>query len=411
MKNKNIFSSIPDGILELKKGNMLIVVDNPKRENQADVIFPAVTATTKQVNFLIQECGGMVCVPITREKAKKLELPLMVSGKDNSEKMGCKFTITVDAKHVSSFGISAQDRALTIRVIAKEKVKKEDLMRPGHIFPIIAEDGGILSRQGHTEATIELVRRAGFSPTGVLCEVLRSDGSVLRGRDLVAFAKKFDLKIVSIEDLVAYAKSHPIQGITQSSLVVKAASSALPTKYGRFRISIYKSLDDNLDYVALVLGDIKKQPVTVRIHSQCVTGDTFFSLKCDCGKQIQKSMEILQKKGNGVILYLNQEGRGIGLANKIKAYALQDMGLDTVSANEQLGFPKDARSYEVAGAILRDLKISKITLLTNNPSKIHALESLGMRVDAVPLEIQPNNVNRFYLSVKKKKLGHRLSLV
>lgn len=409
---KNFFSTIPEGIAELKKGKMLIVVDNPKRENQADVIFPAETATTEQVNFLIQECGGMVCVPILWEKAQKLDLALMVSQKDNSEKLKCKFTITTDAKNVSSFGISASDRALTIRTMAQKTAKKEDLVRPGHIFPIIAENGGVLVRQGHTEATIELVRRAGFSPSGVLCEVLNKDGSVRSGEDLFAFAKKFNLKIVSIADLVVYAKAHLIPNMSVSACsVIKVASSKLPTKYGKFTISIYKSLDDNLEHAVLVLGDIKKQPVTVRIHSQCVTGDTFFSLKCDCGEQLQKSMETLQNKGSGVILYLNQEGRGIGISNKIKAYALQDKGLDTIMANEQLGLPSDARSYEVAGAILCDLHISKIKLLTNNPCKIHALESLGIQVDPVPLEVMPNDSNKAYLSTKKKKMGHRLKFV
>ncbi len=411
MKKRDVFVSISEGIKQLKKGNMLIVLDSKDRENQADVIFPAELATTEKVNFLIKECRGMVCVPITREKAQQLELPLMVSHKDNSEKLKCKFTITTDSKNVTSFGISAQDRALTIRTIAKKTAKKEDLVRPGHIFPIIAEDGGILARQGHTEATIELVSRAGFSPTGVLCEVLRSDGSIQKDAGLFAFAKKFGLKIVSIKDLVAYAKAHPIPKVSQKCLVAKSASSILPAVYGKFQISIYKSFEDNLDHAVLVLGDIKKQPVTVRIHSQCVTGDTFFSRKCDCGEQLKKSMEILQQKGSGVILYLNQEGRGIGLVNKIKAYALQDKGLDTVVANEQLGLPKDARSYEVAGAILCELQISSINLLTNNPGKIHALESLGIEVTPVQLEIKPNEMNKGYLSTKKKKMGHRLKLV
>lgn len=411
MKKKNVFVSISEGVEELKKGNMLIVVDNPNRENQADVIFPGETATTEKINFLIKECRGMVCVPIAKDKAQKLNLHLMVPLPENTEKLRCKFTVTVDAKNVRSFGISARDRALTIRTIAKKHTKAGDLIRPGHIFPIIAEDGGILARDGHTEATLELITRAGFLPTGVLCEVLQGNGKVARGKNLAEFAKKFHLKIVAISDLITYAKSYPLPRRLQTSFLVKEASSLLPTQYGTFRISVYKSLLDNREHVVLSMGDISKEPVMTRIHSQCFTGDTLFSLKCDCGGQLQKSMQIIQKEGRGIILYLNQEGRGIGLVNKIKAYALQEKGFDTVSANEQLGFPKDARDYEVAAAIVHDLGISKIKLLTNNPSKIEELEKQGIRVTCVPLEVAPNRVNRTYLVTKKKKLGHRLKLV
>lgn len=412
MKKRNVFASIQEGIEELKKGKMLIVVDNPNRENQADVIFPAQTATAKKVNFLIKECRGMVCAPITREKARKLKLPLMISSQENTEKLRCKFTVTVDAKNVASFGISASDRALTIKTIAKYNAKAIDLIRPGHIFPIIAEDGGILARDGHTEATIELITRAGFSKIGVLCEVLQDSGKVARDQNLFRFAKKFDLKVVTIKDLISYVKSHPLPKLSPTSLVIKEASSLLPTKFGKFQISVYKSLFDNLEHVVLSLGDISRNGhILTRIHSQCLTGDTLFSLKCDCGEQLQKSMQKIQKAGRGVILYLNQEGRGIGLINKIRAYKLQEKGLDTVEANEQLGFPKDARNYEVAAAILQDLGVKNINLLTNNPAKIEELAKEGIQVSYLPLETKPNYVNKTYLKTKKQKLGHRLSLV
>lgn len=407
------FSKIAEGLEELRLGKALIVIDDPDRENQADVIFPAETATPQKVNFLIQECGGMVCVPITKKKAAQLNLPLMVSPKNNTEKLKCKFTITVDAKNVSSFGISASDRALTIRTIAKKNAKESDLFRPGHIFPIIGEDGGVLSRNGHTEAAIELVSRAGFLPVGVLCEVLRSDGNVSQSEHLLAFAKKFNLKIVSIADLITYAKRYPLKkSAEKSSFVIKEASSKLPTKYKTFQITIYKSLYDDLEHAVLSMGDVNKEPVLVRIHSQCLTGDTLFSLKCDCGEQLKKSMQIIQKKGHGIILYLNQEGRGIGLTNKIKAYALQEKGMDTVEANHALGLPADARDYMQALEILKELKISRITLLTNNPDKSLQLNAYGIKiVKQLPLEISPNNINKFYLSTKKKKMGHRLKLV
>lgn len=412
MKKRNVFISIPEGIEELKKGNMLIVVDSIDRENQADVIFPAETATTDKVNFLIKECRGMVCVPITKERAQKLNLHLMVPLTENTEKLKCKFTITVDAKDVASFGISARDRALTIRTLAKENTKASDLVRPGHVFPIIAEDGGILARDGHTEATIELITRAGFSSTGVLCEVLQENGKVARGSNLTKFAKKFNLKIVTISDLIEYVKSHPLKKFAKISSVVKKASSLLPTRYGTFRIAIYQSLLNNCEHVVLSMGDMSHESVMTRIHSQCLTGDTLFSLKCDCGEQLQKSMQRIQRAGRGIILYLNQEGRGIGLVNKIKAYALQEKGFDTVSANEQLGFPKDARDYEVAAEILHDLGVKNITLLTNNPAKEKQLSLHGIHISKIiSLEVKPNLVNRRYLKTKKQKLGHRLSLV
>ncbi|MBI2430586.1 MAG: GTP cyclohydrolase II, partial [Candidatus Levybacteria bacterium] len=269
---------------------------------------------------------------------------------------------------------------------------------------IIAQDLGILARDGHTEATIELITRAGFLPVGVLCEVLQGNGKVARGENLTKFAKKFNLKIVTILDLTEYVKSTPS--------VVKKSSSYLPTQYGTFRIAIYQSMLDNTEHVALMMGDVGKEPIVTRIHSQCLTGDTLFSLKCDCGEQLQKSMQIIQKEGRGILLYLNQEGRGIGLANKIKAYALQEKGLDTVSANEQLGFSKDARSYNVAAQILQDLGVKNINLLTNNPAKEKQLVLYGIHIQkTIPLEIKPNGVNRRYLKTKKQKLGHRLSLV
>lgn len=405
-------ATIPEAITELKKGKMLVVVDDPGRENQGDIIFPAETVTSEKISFLLNNCRGMICTPLTRDHALRLNLPLMVAPISNTEKTNVNFTITVDAQDVTSFGISAVDRANTIKVLANAESLPEQLVRPGHIFPLLAVEGGILARQGHTEAAVELSRLAGFASVGVLAEILRDDGEVARMSELQEFAKKFDLKIITIKDLIKYVKNQNRSREVPSPELLRVASSHLPTVYGDWKIIVYRSIIDNLEHTVLIMGNPDKNSLLTRIHSQCLTGDTFSSLRCDCQAQLHKSMEIISKKGEGVILYLNQEGRGIGLGNKIRAYALQDTGLDTFEANEQLDFPADARNYAIAAEILCDLKFYKIDLLTNNPDKTKSLKLSGVTIQSViPIETKPNKYNQKYLRTKKVKMGHVLKKV
>lgn len=409
----NIFTTIPQAVQDLKKGKMIIVLDNYKRENQADIIFPAETSNPEKINFLIKECGGMICAPIAQSIAARLELTLMVPQDENTEKFGCSFTVTVDAKGIKDFGISAQDRNLTIQKIVNSTTQASDFIRPGHIFPIISKTGGILERNGHTEAAIELSVISGYSPAGVLCEILDNSGEIMRLPELKLFAKKFNLKIVRIEDLVVYRKKYPKAYKLIGSSIIQKASAYLPTSYGEFKIKIYKTALDNREHIALIMGDVKgDKPIITRIHSQCLTGDTLHSLKCDCGEQLSKSMKIISENKKGILLYLNQEGRGIGLINKIKAYALQQKGFDTVEANNQLGFPADGRSYETAAEILKDLNIKKIILLSNNPEKVRGLMKNEINIiKTIGLETVPQKHNKEYLATKKKKLGHLLTKV
>ena len=407
----NPFCPIPTAIKELEKGNMLIIVDSPDRENQGDLIFPAETATPQKVNFLLQRCRGMVCVAITKKQAAQLDLPLMVAPIDNTETTSVQFTITVDTRILESFGISASDRAKTIKILASEKSKPSELVRPGHVFPLLVRDGGVLERSGHTEATVDLMRLSGFSPCGALCEILTDDGVVARLPELIQFSKKYNIPIVSIEDLIAHVKEHPAPPL-DTKTISRTASSLLPTDYGLFHLSVYKSIIDSQEHIALWMGEKTKEPILTRIHSQCITGDTFSSRKCDCRQQLHQSLQLISKRKKGVIIYLNQEGRGIGLSNKIKAYGLQDKGLDTVQANEALGLPIDARDYTIAAEILHDLGISTIQLLTNNPDKIKQLNNFGIDViEQVPLEVVSHETNKNYLQVKKQKLGHLLKNV
>lgn len=384
------------------------MVDSHKRENQADLIFPAETVTSQKVNFLLKDCRGMICVAITKEKALQLELPLMVEPIDNTEFTGVQFTVSVDAKDIKSFGISASDRAKTIKVLSNPKAKPNDLVKPGHIFPILARDGGILERPGHTEATIDLMRLAGFFPAGVLCEILNEKGEVANLLELIKFSKKFKIPIISVGDLIDELKKHPLPPL-DTRIVFKTASSPLFTKYGLFNLSVYKSIIDNREHIALfkgIKGKRIKTPILTRVHCECMTGETLFSLKCDCKQQLEKSLQLISERKRGVLIYLNQEGRGIGLTNKIKAYCLQDKGLDTVEANEALGLPIDARDYQVAAEILKDLGVSTIELLTNNPHKIRQLSDFGIVVvKQIPLEFT-STTNKSYLQVKKYKLGH-----
>lgn len=405
------FATIQESLEEIKKGKMLILLDNPDRENEGDFYIPADKATAKHITTMIKLGGGLICTAITKKQAFKLVLPMMVSPIDNSEKTRVNFTISVNAKEGITTGVSSFDRLKTVKLLANPKSTSADLTRPGHVFGLIAKDGGVLKRAGHTEAAVDLAKLAGLNPAGVLCEIIGDDGEMANLFQLKKLSKKLNIKIILIKDLVDYLKNNPLPKREDTQEMVKLASSKLPTPYGVFQILVYKSMTDNSEHTILTLGDLK-EPVLTRIHSQCLTGDTLFSLKCDCGGQLKQSMELISKAGSGIILYLNQEGRGIGLANKIKAYALVDQGYDTVEANHKLGFPSDARQYKIAADILEDLKVSKIYLLTNNPKKEEQLAGFGITIlKRVPLEIKPNSINKNYLSVKKQKLGHYLKLV
>lgn len=406
------FSSIENAISNLKKERMVIVIDNPDRENQADIIFPAQSVTREKISFLLNECRGLICVALTAEHALRLNLPLMIPPIDNTEKTNVQFTVSVDAKNVKSFGISAVDRAKTIRLLADPSTKPEDFVKPGHVFPLLARDGGVIERPGHTESSIELCRLSGFRSSAVLCELLNEKGEVANLSQISEFSKNFKIPIVSIYDLIQYLKEKTSKRVNEKTLF-KTASSLLPTKNGIFKMAVYKSIIDNREHTALILGEISNEtPILTRIHSQCLTGDTFLSLKCDCHDQLIKSMKIIQKKGRGAILYLNQEGRGIGLSNKIRAYQFQENGLDTVDANHALNLPADARNYRIAAEILKDLGIRSIQILTNNKEKITQLKNYGINIDKqIALEIPANNINRNYLKTKKYKLGHLLTKI
>ncbi len=335
----------------------------------------------------------------------------MVPKGENTEKTSVNFTVSVNAKRGITTGVSAPDRAKTIRVLAGPHSRAEELVRPGHVFGLIARDGGILEREGHTEAAVDLARLAGCAPAGVLCEIVGKSGRMAKREELIRLARKLDIKIIRIRDLVRYLRTHPLLPLPHQSDVVRISRAALPTRYGTFDIVVYRSISDDREHAALVLGKPRKNAL-VRVHSQCITGDTFFSLRCDCGEQLEESMRRMKKSGSGVIIYLSQEGRGIGLGNKIRAYALQDTGLDTVEANRALGFLADARTYEAAVHILEDLGVSSVRLLTNNPKKERELLRHGIEVlESVPLEVRPNAINSRYLKTKKKKLKHRLTAV
>ncbi|MBU4299417.1 GTP cyclohydrolase II [Patescibacteria group bacterium] len=406
------FCSIPEAMKEIKNGKMLIIVDSPFRENEGDFFFPAKLATAKKVNFLIKQGGGLVCVAISKNQALNLHLPLMVNGLFNTEKTKVNFGLSVNASKCISTGISAYDRSKTIKILAEPKAKPSDLARPGHIFPLIAETEGLAKRQGHTEAAVALCKLAGFFPAGVLCEIIRDDGKMAKLPDLLKIAQKFNLKIVLIKELLKWLEKNPLEKEGPLKSIIRVAESLLPTNYGTFKIIIYKTIMDNREHSVLLMESKKNAPTLVRIHSQCLTGDTFLSLKCDCREQLHQSMKIISKNKRGVIIYLNQEGRGIGLANKIMTYGLQEKGLDTVEANNAIGFSADERDYQTAAEILKDLNISKITLLTNNPQKTNDLISYGINVQKIiPLRIKPNRINRDYLLTKKIKLGHNLSNV
>jgi 3,4-dihydroxy 2-butanone 4-phosphate synthase/GTP cyclohydrolase II len=396
-------ASIPEAIKDIKEGKFIILVDDEGRENEGDLLIAAEKITPEGINFMAKHARGLICVPMTAERLDTLQLPLMVS--DNTSAHCTAFTVSVEARRGVTTGISASDRARTVTTLIDPKTRPEDLAKPGHIFPLRAREGGVLVRAGHTEATIDLARLAGLYPAGVICEIMNPDGTMARLPQLEETAREFGLKIASIADLIAYRRRH-------EKLVRKVTEAKLPTRYGEFRALAYKSDIDPDQHLALVMGDITgSDPVLVRVHSECLTGDVLGSKRCDCGEQLDLAMKMVAREGRGVILYMRQEGRGIGFHNKLCTYALQDQGLDTVEANIALGFEPDLRDYGIGAQILVDLGLTKIRLMTNNPKKVIGLEGYGLKVEeTIPILVQPNPFNRKYLETKQQKMGHILKL-
>ncbi len=408
------FSTILEALSAIQNGEMIIVVDEPERENEGDLIMAAEKVTAETINFMAKYGRGLICLPTSSKRLAELQLHPMVV--DNTAQMQTAFTVTIDAKEVTT-GISAQERAYTIRKFVDKTATPSDFVRPGHIFPLEAKPGGVLRRAGHTEATVDLVRLAGCYPAGVLCEVLNDDGTMARVPELMKFSENHNLKIITISDLIAYRRR-------TETLVKKVATADIPTAHGEFKLHAYKSHDtmpeegegeapreDAKTHVALTKGNIADDaPVLVRVHSQCLTGDVFGSLRCDCGEQLQLALEMIEKEGRGVLLYMRQEGRGMGLKEKLRAYQLQDKeGLDTVEANERLGFPPDLRDYGIGAQILAELGVKRMRLMTNNPQKVKGLSGYGLEiVERIPLQTSPNRFNRAYLQTKRSKLGHLL---
>jgi len=393
------FSSIEEAIKDVQQGKMIVIVDDEDRENEGDLMVAAEKITPELINFMARFGRGLICLTLTEERTKELGLSMMVD--DNQSAFETPFTISIDARSGISTGISASDRAHTIKVAIDPKSIKSDLVKPGHIFPLRAKDGGVLVRMGQTEASVDMARLAGLNPCGVICEIMNEDGTMARVPHLIEFIKEHGLKMITTKDLAEYR-------LMKEALVEEVTSTVLPTYSGEFKSVAFKNLLDEQIHIALVKGEIKKDnPTLVRVHSQCLTGDVFGSYRCDCGEQLQKSMEMIEQEGTGVLLYLYQEGRGIGIINKLKAYALQDEGKDTVQANAELGFKPDLRDYGIGAQILRKLGLKKIRIMTNNPRKIVGLEGYGLQlVERVPIEVKAKKDNLKYLRTKQKKLGH-----
>lgn len=396
------FVPVEEAIEVFRRGGMVILVDDENRENEGDLAIAAEHISPQAVLFMIRHGGGLICVPIVGQRLDELRIPLMVREGEGSALFGTAFTVSVDYRHGTTSGVSAQDRAATVRALLDPRTQPEDLARPGHVFPLRYREGGVLVRPGHTEASVDLARLAGLYPAAVICEVLGPDGAPARGEVLQAFAARHRIPMLSIAALIAYRRRH-------ERLVERTAEAHLPTPFGVFRAVLYRNRVDGREHLALVLGDPASGPALVRVHDECLTGDVLGSLRCDCGEQLRQAMRLIGEQGRGVLIYLAHEGRGVGLTNKIRAYALQEQGWDTVEANRRLGLPPDARAHWVAAQILRDLGIRQVRLLTNNPQKIQALEEGGIRVvERIPLRAPETPENRLYLQAKRERLGHWL---
>jgi len=393
------FSTIEEAIEDVRQGKMIVIVDDEDRENEGDLMIAAEKANPELINFMARFGRGLICLTLTEKRTRELGLSMMVD--DNQSAFETPFTVSIDARDGISTGISAADRAHTIKVAIDPETFKHDLVKPGHIFPLRAKDGGVLVRMGQTEASVDIARIAGLNPCGVICEIMNDDGTMARVSHLTEFIKEHDLKMITTKDLAEYR-------LMKEALVEEVTSTVMPTHSGEFRSVAFKNLLDDQIHIALVKGEVKHdEPTLVRVHSQCLTGDVFGSYRCDCGEQLKKSMEMIEKEGTGVLLYLYQEGRGIGIVNKLKAYALQDEGQDTVQANEALGFKPDLRDYGIGAQILRKLGLGKIRIMTNNPRKIVGLEGYGLElVERVPIEVQAKKDNLKYLRTKQEKMGH-----
>ena len=396
-----MLDTIESALADLAAGKCIIVVDDEDRENEGDLICAAELCSEQNINFMATEGRGLICVSLTEDRAQKLDLPLMVN--TNTALHGTRFTVSIDYVHGTASGISVSDRTATVRAMSDDSASPDDFGRPGHIFPLIAVEGGVLRRAGHTEAVVDLMRLANLKPVGVLCEILKVDGSMARVPDLLEMARTHELKMISVQDLIAYRRA-------KETLIEMVAEARLPSDHGDFVLRVYQNNIDGKEHVAVIKGEISpEKPLLVRVHSECLTGDIFASRRCDCGPQLHAALDLIEREGSGVVLYMRQEGRGIGLVNKIKAYALQEQGLDTVEANTHLGFPPDPRDYGIGAQILHDLGVRKMRLMTNNPKKRVGLQSHGLEVvELVGLEIAPTKENLGYLETKRDKMGHVL---